>query len=302
MQTSTGNLGVGADDFPIVISTMPANAGQHKIAFRGFAILVVVVAILMFANLPAARVDVFIPIIQIMMCIADLLTATFLFAQYSVQPRRALLVLASGFVFSGLFAFLQTLTFPGAYGPGVLIGDELNSAGWLFLCWHTTFPLAVIVYALLKEAGEAANPSGRSTGVTISTTIAGIVAVTAGLTWGSTAGAGYLPSLFKNATEQTPFSMVADTYLMLLRATAIVLLFIRDPRSMADRDPACVVAKHCRGELLYRLSVYPRLVHIPCLCVVRRLFVAVCAAYGDAASLHAPCEGCRAPATADRGA
>ena len=29
--------GTGADDFPIVITAMPANARQHKIAVRGFA-------------------------------------------------------------------------------------------------------------------------------------------------------------------------------------------------------------------------------------------------------------------------
>jgi hypothetical protein len=39
-----------------------------------------------------------------MMCVASILTAAFLFAQFSVQPQRALLVLASGFVSSGLFA------------------------------------------------------------------------------------------------------------------------------------------------------------------------------------------------------
>ena len=124
MQTSVGNLGAGAsaDDFPIVITAMPANARQYKIAFRGFAILVVVVAIVMLANIQIVRVDSLIPAIQIVMCLADLLTAAFLFAQYSVQPRRALLALASGFVFSGLFAFLQTLAFPGAYGSGVVIG------------------------------------------------------------------------------------------------------------------------------------------------------------------------------------
>src|SRR6516164_10746029 len=190
MQTSVGNpgAGAGADDFPIVITALPASARQHKIAFRGFAILVVVVAIVMIANIQTVRVDTLIPAIQIVMCFTDLLTAAFLFTQYSVQPRRALLALASGFVFSGVFAFLQTLAFPGAYGPGVLIGDELNSAGWLFLCWHTTFPLAAIVYVLTKDTDGAANLSVRSTRVAIGVAIACVVAATTGLTWGAAVG------------------------------------------------------------------------------------------------------------------
>jgi hypothetical protein len=42
--TSVDNsgLGAGADDFPIVITTVPATARRHQIAFRGFAICVVV--------------------------------------------------------------------------------------------------------------------------------------------------------------------------------------------------------------------------------------------------------------------
>jgi PAS domain S-box-containing protein len=228
-KTSVGDLGFGAgsDDFPIVITTLPANARQHKIAFCGFAIVVVVVAIVMLANIQTARVDAFVPVIQTMMCIADLLTAAFLFAQFSVQPQRALLALASGFVSSGLFAFLQTLAFPGAYGPGVLIGDELSSAGWLFLSWHTIFPLAAIIYAVLKDAGEAANRSRRSTGAAIGITIACVVAVTAALTWGATAGAQYLPRLFKNAIEQERFARGGEVFVTLLSIVAIVLLFVR---------------------------------------------------------------------------
>ena len=69
--TSVGTVGAGADDFPIVITTMPATARQHQIAFRGFAICVVVVAILMLPNIQTVRVDAVIPIVQTVMCLAD---------------------------------------------------------------------------------------------------------------------------------------------------------------------------------------------------------------------------------------
>ena len=161
---------------------MPANAGHYKIVSGGFIILVVLIAILMpIANIPLRRMDAFTPVTQTLICVADLLTATFLFAHYWLQPQRALLALASGFVSSGLFAFLQSLTFPDAYGPGVLLGDQLNSAGWLFSFWHTVFPLAVIVYTLSKDAGDAVHRPRRSTGATIAITIACAVMVTAGL-------------------------------------------------------------------------------------------------------------------------
>jgi hypothetical protein len=80
------------DDFPLVVATMPANARQRRIALCGFVIMAVVVAItLPFANIEQVRVDAFVPVIQTVMSGADLLTAVILFAQYAVQPQRALL-------------------------------------------------------------------------------------------------------------------------------------------------------------------------------------------------------------------
>jgi two-component sensor histidine kinase len=218
----------GSDNFPIVITALPASSRKQQIGVGGFAVSMVVVVIVAFANMPLTPIYAFVPVIEVIISLAGFLTAAFLFAQYSVQPRIALLVLASGFTFSGLFAFLHTLAYPGAYTPGVLIGDELSSAAWLFFCWHTTFPISVMVYALTKDAGEAATGSGRSTWVTIGLAVACVIAVTAGLTWGVTTGVTYLPSLHQDdALEQTTFSRRAQVFLLILNTVAIVMLFLR---------------------------------------------------------------------------
>jgi PAS domain S-box-containing protein len=207
---------------------MPASVRQRKIAYSALAVLVVIVAItLPFANIQLARVDVFVPVIQAVMCVADLLAAVFLFAQYSVYSQRAVLVLAGGYVFSGLLAFLHALAFPGAYAPAGLIGDGVNSAAWLFVFWHTGFPLTVIVYTLSKDAGAAAIRSDPSISVVIVVTIACVLTATAGLTLVATTLAEYLPSLFETTTQQTPFSKYVNVFLSLLSAGALVLLFHR---------------------------------------------------------------------------
>jgi two-component sensor histidine kinase/PAS domain-containing protein len=214
-------------DFPIVIATTPATRRQRKTALGAVIILAAIVAItLPFANTRLARVDAFVPVIQTVMCMADLLTAVLLFAQYSVYPQRALLALAGGFVFSGLLAFVHTLAFPGAFAPAGLIGDGLNS-GWLFVAWRTSFPLAVIVYTLWKDADGTVNRSDPSTGVTISVTIACAAAATAGLALVATRLAGYLPSLHENAIYQTPFANHVHLFLLLLTAVALVILLSR---------------------------------------------------------------------------
>jgi two-component sensor histidine kinase len=212
----------------VVIASAPASTRQRMIAFGALVILVAFSALTIpFAKVELAQVEPFVSVIQTVMCLADLLTATLLFAAYSVYPERALLALAGGYIFSGLFAFLQTLAFPGAYVELPLIGDVLNSAGWLFVFWHATFLLAVIVYAMLKGVGNAASRPGPPTGVAIGVTIACVLAPTAGLTLVATEGAGYLPRLFLNVTNVSSAAYVATVILALLNVAALVLLFVR---------------------------------------------------------------------------
>src|SRR5215472_15912738 len=221
-----GDRGPEVDrDVPIVIAGVPASTRQRRIAFGVLVILVAFIALTIpFANIELAHVEPFVSVTQTVMCFADLLTATLLFAGYSVYPRRAILALASGFIFSGLFAFLHALAFPGAFTELPLIGDVLNSAGWLFVFWHAAFLLAVIAYVMLKDVGEAANRPGPPTRVTIGVTIACVLAATAGLTLVATQGVGYLPRLFLNVTNMTSAANAAKVILALLNVTALVLL------------------------------------------------------------------------------
>ena len=92
-------------DFPLVIATMPATDRQRAIAVGIVIVLIVAAAVMApFASTQVGRIDAFIPVLQTVVSIVDLITATLLFAQFSIQPQRALLALASGYIFSGSFA------------------------------------------------------------------------------------------------------------------------------------------------------------------------------------------------------
>ena len=117
-------------------------------------------AVMPFATVQAARVDAFLPVGQSIVLFADLLTAVFLFSQFSIQPRRALLALASGYIFSGLFAFLQTLDFPGAYSATGLLSGAPSGAAWLFSSGASRFRLLLLptfVEGLEKNRRPARN-------------------------------------------------------------------------------------------------------------------------------------------------
>jgi signal transduction histidine kinase len=185
-------------DFPLVIASMPATERQRTIAVGIVIFLIVAAAVIApFANIQLVRVDAFIPVLQTVVSVADLITAVLLFAQFSIQLQPALLVLASGYVFSGSFAFLQTLAFPGAYAPAGLIGDA-NSAAWIFVLWHSTFPAAIFAYALSKDTIGVSKLPGRSTKAIIMTTVVCVLAVIVQLAWIVTAKTEYLPSFYTN--------------------------------------------------------------------------------------------------------
>jgi signal transduction histidine kinase len=217
------------NEIPALITSIPTSAEHRRAAFGIVILLSVVFAmVLPFAHIRAARLDVFIPVVQSIICVADLITAVLLFAQYSIQPQRALLALASGYIFSGLFAFLQTLDFPGAYSATGLLGGGLSGAAWLFSFWHITSPIAVITYVLLKDRDETASRFVKpDPSRAIAITIACVLAVTAALTWLGTAGAEYLPSLFVDQTKETPFLQYLAGAMWLINAIALVMLLFR---------------------------------------------------------------------------
>jgi signal transduction histidine kinase len=214
--------------FPLVIAAMPATDRQRRIAVGVVVLLIAVAAVIApFASIQVGRVDAFIPALQTVVSVADLLTAILLLAQFSIQPQFALLVLASGYIFSGSVAFLQTLAFPGGYATAGLIGDRFNTPAWLYVLWHTTFPAAILVYAFTKTTGAVALP-GRPAMAAIGITVACVLAAIAGLTWIVTAKTEYLPILFTtDASFDTRLPNQINVALWLWGSIALTVLLFR---------------------------------------------------------------------------
>lgn len=216
-------------DFPIVLANMPVTVQQRRLALIVIALLLLIALIAApFATVQLPQVGAFVPVLQTLMCMADVVTAVLLFAQYSVQRQLAILVLACGYISSGLFAFLQTLSFPGAYTPGVLIGDGLNSPAWFFVLWHTTFPLGVLVYALWKDADSTTLFKRRSNATIIGSAVVCVLLIDAGLAWLAAKGTAYLPTMYAgDLLHQTSFASRINIFLWLCGLTALVVLFVQ---------------------------------------------------------------------------
>jgi signal transduction histidine kinase len=218
-------------DFPVVIANMPASAAERRGAFALIVFLFIIfVMVAPFARVPLPTVYAFIPVIQTVVCVAELITAILLLSQYSIQPQPGLLALAGGYICSGLFAFLQTLAFPGAYAPNGLIGEPLISVVYLFCLWHVALPTAILVYALSRDTDATTD---KSTRITIGITVVSVLAVTAVLTWMVTAGAKYLPPTFVDGTRQAPITGYMTGFIWLFSAAGLLALFKYKRTSLA---------------------------------------------------------------------
>jgi hypothetical protein len=150
--------------------------------------------------------------------------------QHIGDLRSALLVLASGYLFTGLIVIPHMLTFPGAFTPTGVLGAGPQSTAWLYHLWKVSLPVAVIVYVLLKDSDSAPSLFQRSPVTAIGWTVAAVIAIVCGLTWVVTAGGWLLPSIVGGATVTRHLVGGLDITLI---AGALVLLWLRR-RSVLD--------------------------------------------------------------------
>jgi signal transduction histidine kinase len=84
------------------------------------------------------------------MFVTDSITAILLYAQFSILRSRAILVIASGYLFTALLIVPYVLAFPGVLAPNGVVGG-LQTSAHLYLLWHCGFPLFVLGYTLSKD-------------------------------------------------------------------------------------------------------------------------------------------------------
>jgi two-component system, sensor histidine kinase and response regulator len=217
-----------------LLATIPITPRQSRIAFG--VVLVLLISFLItapFAQIRLSRIDAFIPAVHSVLFIVNLITAALLFAQFSVQPKRAILVIACGYFFVALVVALHALTFPGAFAPRGLLGAGRQSAGWIFYFWHAGFALAVIAYALLKEADTAKGTLTWSTWNAFGFSIVAVITLVGVLTLLATAGEPLLPNLFQDDVRLNSTAHYFSSGVSLLHVLALVLLYTRR-RSLLD--------------------------------------------------------------------
>jgi signal transduction histidine kinase len=218
---------------PALISALPPTPAQKQAACAvAVFLLVAFLLALPFAHVSLPKVDAFVPIVASVMFLSDAMTAVLLFGQFSVLGSQALLVLASGYLFTSFVVVFYALTFPGAFSLTGLLGAGLQSAGWLFIAWHVGLPITVIGYAILSRVPTEGHGDRTSVGPAIVASVVVVVCLVGTLTWFVTVHEDLLPVLVLNVVEVSGLKSVTLTALA-LSITSIVLLWVWQ-RSILD--------------------------------------------------------------------
>jgi hypothetical protein len=221
------------DEPQVLLAFMSPDDRQRRLALAIVLVLFIVFVVtapFTFEQIPT--VTAFIPTLNTAVFINDLITSSLLFAQFTISRSHALLVLASGFLFTALIVIPQSLTFQGAFTSTCLLGAGLQSAVWLYFFWHFGFTLAVIGYVLLKDADRVTADSQGSARAAVGSSVLVILALVGGLTWLATAEEGHLPML---VGDDLGFWQPRSTGIVMLLSSvlALALLWFRR-RSVLD--------------------------------------------------------------------
>jgi signal transduction histidine kinase len=223
------------DDTETWLVNLPPTLRQRRLAAGAAAALLVAFGVFApFANTPLPRLDAFIPSFEATIFVTDFITSVLLFALFSIYHSRALLALASGYLFTALIIIPHALTFPGAFSPTGLLGAGLQSTAWLYIFWHIGFPAALLIYAWLKDEKRAGPVTPSSTLFPIGASVAIVFGLVCGLTWLAVARDEFLPRMFLDRTHLAPFATYINVLWMLICAFALAVLWIRR-RSVLDQ-------------------------------------------------------------------
>jgi len=216
------------------LSTWPAGPVERRFALAVvLGSFVIFAATVFFAKLPLTPVWAFMPIYESALIVSDLVTAVMLFGQFRIGRSKAVLMLATGYVFTALVTVAHGLSFPGLFAPTGLLGAGPQSTAWLYMFWHGGFPVFVVAYALFRNSPREAMAPGTSAAWVIVAAVAAAAAAVIAFTLIATVGHDKLPAVMQG-NRYTPTMIVVVTTVWAASLVALTLLFKRRAHSVLD--------------------------------------------------------------------
>ena len=173
------------------------------------------------------EVSPYVPIVDAVMFLAELVVAALLYAQAAVFRSRALTVLATGFALAAFMLIPHVLTFPGVFAPDGLLGAGVNTTAWIYTVRRMVFPIAIVLYVWLRQAKPSSGDRKKQSNETVLPWVMAAIVLTVVVTLVATRGHDLLPSFYLNRLDRHPtnaatFHFVVFTFYL----CATVVLFL----------------------------------------------------------------------------
>ena len=234
-QAGNGTVAAVPEDQHFILSSLPPSSAQKWLALGIVLGLMVALCLVLwpFGGMQLGALHSFVAVYTTAMFGTDSITAILLYAQFSILRSRAILVIASGYLFTALLIVPYVFAFPGVLAPNGLVGG-LQTSAHLYLLWHCGFPLFVIGYALSKDEDPGRLVSQEKVGAAIFRSVAWTAAgATAAAILCIHGGPGLPRIMLDQGTFVPEWLYVVGAPIALLCAAALVVLWLRR-RSILD--------------------------------------------------------------------
>ncbi|WAH44554.1 GGDEF domain-containing protein [Alicyclobacillus fastidiosus] len=178
---------------------VPSSKGQLYFA----SIIAALLFLVFFATLPFSRhqsviVTPFLPSVLSIMSVSELITAFLLFVQFVVSPRLPMLILAVTYLYSGMIIIPHLLAFPGVFSNGGLMDATSQTAIWLWVFWHSGFPLGLSLYGLSNHLGISPSFKRQNSALIAVVGMLLTLICVVGVSWLAFRGTHHLPTIVQS--------------------------------------------------------------------------------------------------------
>ena len=203
------------------------------------------------------EVDAFVPIVDSVMIVCALLTATLLYAKSAVFRSRALAVLASSYVFAGSILTVHLLTFPGAFAPDGLLGAGIDTTAWTAVFWRAALPVGALLYVALKGPDQGPQPPAERPAARIGLGALAAILLAGALTLLATTGEDLLPPLMADRLD-VRYANLASVQMLLIALDLLAIALLYRKRGSALDAWLLVSLSAWLAQLLLSATLHSR--------------------------------------------
>lgn len=190
------------------LTSIPTRPAHRRFALIVAAVLTLTAGLTIpVAHLPGPFSPSFLPAWSVLAVAADALTAYLFFGQFLSTRQPAIAALASTYLYSSIIIVPYLLTFPHIFAAGGLFHAGPQTAIWLWVCWHSGFPLGLLTYIWVDHRYGDIRLSVRETRMLTTLLCILVPGAILLLSWGASVGQGRLPVLIQSSHYTALFSL-----------------------------------------------------------------------------------------------